>query len=140
MSSRYAVSSPRRVRLTRARLDCPQRHGNFSVINLRPLLPRLRQHRLQFSQQLLSRIGLGGMLVNHTTAGGFEGRGKGCCSVGDVRVHQAAEAIGGVSCDERMQQEEELVLTFGQLANRRPKQRDVLFLLAQDHGRGMLAR
>ena len=79
------------------------------------------------------------MLVDHATRRGLERGGQRSRRFGNVAVDEPREPLRLVPRNHRLQQEEELILPFGEMADRRQQTRHIALLLPPYDGRRVFA-
>ena len=136
----YGISERTSMRIARAFLDGPQHDRRLAVAHGRAVLPNLREKGTQFAVQPLRRCRRGLVLVDDSARSGLERRCHRPRSLSDVVVDKTAESFRRVPRDRTVKQEEQLVLTLGQVLDPREQHCDVDFLLALHDGRRMLPR
>ena len=121
----------------RAALDRAQREGRLALDDSRSAItPYLCQHCAQLGEQALRRQRVCLVLVDDAPPRRFVCCCQGGRRVGDVEIQQWLQGVGGLCADHAEQHEEELLLPFGEFANRREQAREVLLALTLlDRGR-----
>jgi hypothetical protein len=80
------------------------------------------------------------MVVDDAAGRGLQRRRQRARRIRQVVVYEAREPFRDVTRDERLEQEKQLVLTFGEVADGWQQRGDVALLLPPHHGGGMLTR
>jgi hypothetical protein len=114
-------------------------HRYFMVVHGRALFPDFLDEPAEFARKLLGEHGLRLVLVDHALGGGFERRRDSPGGLGDIGVGQAGESVRAMARDDRLEEEEQLVLPLGQCLNRGQQQGQVGLLPAPDHRRRVCA-
>ena len=107
----------------------------FPFVEPDPLFLHVGEHRLHFRGEALCGQRLGCVVVYHPARCGFERRRDGSRRLRHIIVDQPREAFRRVPRNQRLKEEEELMLPFGQSLNGREQDRDIVFLLPFDDGR-----
>lgn len=125
---------PMRASLTGPLFDGPQYRGCFTFLHGSAFASDLFQHLHQLARETLSRERLRGVLVDDAASRRFERCGDGRCRIRDIVVHERRQALRLMPGDQRVEQEEELMLAFREVADRRKQKRQVVLLLPLHRG------
>jgi hypothetical protein len=120
-SVRYTASSPPVVRRVSRAPSSIARSAIAASASLTSgtLRPDFCKHRRELGCQSLRSDRLRSMLVNHAASRRLERRGNRARGLCDIVIDKAGEPVGRMPRDCRVEQEEELVLPFGEVANAR---------------------
>ena len=127
------------ARIPRPPFDGAQCNGRFSVVNPGSVRLHFRHHRRNLSRQPLGRERSRSVLVEDPSARSLQSRRDRRRGLRNVLVEETTQGLRLVSRNNRVDQEEELVLPLSQVADRWEQHSDISLLLLLHDGRGVLS-